>query len=55
MQGQAKAPQPLAKNRHHAPRIVLSFEANDEVIAIADQGRPAPQARLHLLLEPEIE
>jgi hypothetical protein len=55
MEGQSKAPQPLAKYRHHTPRIVLSFKANDEVIAITDQGCPAPQARLHLVLELEIE
>ena len=55
MQGQSEAPQPLAEYCHHTPRIVLPLEADDEVIAVTDQGRPAPQPRLHLLFEPEIE
>jgi hypothetical protein len=55
MQGQSEAPQPLAEYIHHAPRIFVFFEPDDEVVGIADQGCPAPQPRLHLLFEPEIE
>src|SRR5271157_4863635 len=55
MQGQSEAPQPLAQHRHHTPRVFLVLEADDEVVAIPDQGRPAPQSRLHLGLEPEVQ
>ena len=55
MQGQAETSQPLPQHLHHAPGVVLTLETDDEVVAVADQGCPAPQPRLHLLFEPEVE
>ncbi len=55
MKGQAEAPQPFAEHFHHTPSVVLAFEIDDEVVAVADQGCPAPQSRLHLGLEPRVE
>ena len=55
MQGQSEAPQPQTEHIHHAPRIVLFLEPDDELVGITDQVCPAPQPRLHLSFEPEIE
>jgi len=48
MQGWGEAPQPLDADIHHASRIFLFFERDDEVVGMTDQGCPAPQPRLHL-------
>ena len=55
MQGQSIALEPLVKDFHHTPRILLCFEVDNEVLGITDQICPAPQPRLHFLLEPEIQ
>ena len=55
MQGQFVALEPLAKNLHHTPRILLRFEVDNEAVGITDQICPTPQPRLHFLLEPEIQ
>jgi hypothetical protein len=38
MEGQSEVPQPLAESVHHALRIFLVFEADDEVIGVPNQG-----------------
>jgi len=46
---------PLPQPRHHALRVLLRREADDEVIGIADESRVPSQPRAHLTLEPEVE
>jgi hypothetical protein len=55
VEGQAEAPQPLAKYRHHSPCIVLALETHEEVITIADQRRFPLKPWLHLGLQPQVE
>ena len=55
VQGQSKAPQPFVEHRQPPSCFLLTLEADDEVVTIADQGCLAPQPRLHLCLEPLVE
>ena len=55
MQGQSISPHPLARHLHHAPRVVLPFEAHHEVVAIADQSCLTSQPRLHFAFEPDVQ
>ena len=55
MQGQSVALEPLGKNLHHTPRILLRFEVDNEVVGKTENICTVPQPRLHFLLEPEIQ
>ena len=54
-EAQSVSPEPLAEHIEHSTRVVLPLEGDEEVIAVANQGRPSSQPRLHLLFEPEVE
>src|SRR5271156_578939 len=47
--------QPLAQHRLHPLGVVFACEQHDKVVAVADEGTAAAQARLHLLGKPLIE
>ncbi len=42
MQGQSEVPQPAPESVHHALRIVLVLEADDEVVGIAGAHSQKP-------------
>lgn len=55
MQGQSMALHPLAEHRLDPLGIVVVFEANEEIIRIADECGLATKAGLDLLLKPHID
>ena len=55
MQGQPESLHPLPEHSHHAIRVVLQFERDDEVVRISYEGCFPSKARLDLPFEPLVE
>jgi hypothetical protein len=52
---QPELPQPLAQHLVYAIGVVFARKKHDKVVAVADQGTDASQARVHLLGKPLVE
>ena len=55
MESQSEALHPLPEHIHHAFRVVLYLERDDEVVRISYQGRFPSKTRLDLAFEPLVE
>ena len=55
VQGQAEAPHPFVKYRHHTTRIVLTRKADDEIVTLTDQGRFPLKPWFHFGFKPPVE
>jgi hypothetical protein len=55
MEGESVFPESLRQHVQHPARIILQFEAYDQVIRVADEKAFAFHPRLYFPLKPDIE
>ena len=55
MDGQSILAKSFGDDFHHAEGVTMIAKPNHEVVRVADEEGITPQARLHVLIEPEVQ